>query len=265
MKNYYQILGLSTNASDHEIKRVFRRLAITYHPDKNPLPEAEAFFKEINEAYEILGDQSKRAQYDQLLAGGNVSVSHPPAPAWHRDPVYRRRKQTGYRPRPQGPSQQMVFMMASLPFVNVVLKIAAFYCALLIIDYSLPSKIIADRVAPTASTDRRSSKILVTDGGKRFQVGDFELSYFPPHSEVKIHTSYLFSLLVKVENSDGTFVINKLVTIYRIFFFWPCSLILVVMFGLFWDRGVEFRFNTGVVAVLLLLLNIIFFFISRYE
>lgn len=253
-------------ATEHEVKRVYRRLAITYHPDKNPSPEAEVFFKEVNEAYEILGDQTKRAYYDQLLRGNapvTSATTNEPTPAWHRDPVYRKRRQAGYKPKPQGPSPQMVFMQSSLRFVNVVLWIAFSYCLLLVVDYALPGKVLHEHVAALESSGRRSSKALVTDRGHHFQVDDEVLWHFPPQSEVRIHTSFLFSLLVKVENEQGTYVLNSLVSVYRIFFFWPCSLILVAIAGLFLNKGVEFRFSAGVVAFLLLFLNIIFFFVSR--
>ena len=66
-KDYYKVLGVDRAASDEEIKKTYRKLALKYHPDKNPdNPEAEAKFKEINEAYEVLGDTKKRAKYDQL-------------------------------------------------------------------------------------------------------------------------------------------------------------------------------------------------------
>lgn len=66
-KDYYKLLGVDRDASDEEIKKTYRKLALKYHPDKNPDdPEAEARFKEINEAYEVLGDKQKRAKYDQL-------------------------------------------------------------------------------------------------------------------------------------------------------------------------------------------------------
>lgn len=64
-KDYYEILGVSRNASQEEIKRAFRQLAKKYHPDANPGDkDAEAKFKEINEAYEVLSDPEKRANYD---------------------------------------------------------------------------------------------------------------------------------------------------------------------------------------------------------
>ena len=71
-KNYYQILGIPENASAEDIKRAYRKLAVKYHPDKNPgnIKEAEAKFKEISEAYYVLSDDKRRAQYDQMRRYG---------------------------------------------------------------------------------------------------------------------------------------------------------------------------------------------------
>lgn len=68
-KDYYKILGVDKNASEKEIKAAFRKLARKHHPDVNPNdPKAEERFKEINEAYEVLGDPDKRSKYDRLGA-----------------------------------------------------------------------------------------------------------------------------------------------------------------------------------------------------
>ncbi|MDE6477110.1 MAG: molecular chaperone DnaJ [Mycoplasmoidaceae bacterium] len=65
-RDYYEVLGISKSASQDEIKRAFRKLAMKYHPDRNKAPDAEQKFKEINEAYEVLSDEKKRQTYDQF-------------------------------------------------------------------------------------------------------------------------------------------------------------------------------------------------------
>ncbi len=65
-KDYYEILGVSKNASSEEIKSAYRRLALKYHPDRGGGKAEEEKFKEINEAYQALSDPEKRAQYDRF-------------------------------------------------------------------------------------------------------------------------------------------------------------------------------------------------------
>ncbi len=70
-KDFYEVLGVNRDASDEEIKKSFKKLAMKYHPDRNPdNPKAEESFKEAKEAYEILSDEQKRAAYDQYGHAG---------------------------------------------------------------------------------------------------------------------------------------------------------------------------------------------------
>ncbi|HME18957.1 MAG TPA: molecular chaperone DnaJ [Nitrososphaerales archaeon] len=63
-RDYYEILGVSRNATQDELKNAYRKLALQYHPDRNKSPDAEGRFKELSEAYAVLTDQEKRRQYD---------------------------------------------------------------------------------------------------------------------------------------------------------------------------------------------------------
>ena len=79
-RDYYEVLGVPRGASSEEIKRAFRRLARQYHPDVNKSPDAEATFKEINEAYEVLSDEQKRLAYDRFGHAGVNGVGGGPGP-----------------------------------------------------------------------------------------------------------------------------------------------------------------------------------------
>src|SRR6187401_2708776 len=80
-RDYYEVLGVERNAAGEEIKRAYRKLAVKFHPDKNPDdPHAEEKFKELGEAYDVLMDPDKRAAYDRFghaafTQGGPVSVA----------------------------------------------------------------------------------------------------------------------------------------------------------------------------------------------
>ena len=70
-RDYYEILGLNRDASGDEIKKAFKKLAMKFHPDRNPdNPKAEESFKEVKEAYEILSDPQKKSAYDQFGHAG---------------------------------------------------------------------------------------------------------------------------------------------------------------------------------------------------
>src|SRR2546426_7773424 len=80
-RDYYETLGVKRDASEAEIKKAYRSLARQYHPDRNPGDkEAESKFKEIQDAYDILSDKNKRAQYDQFGFAGPESGGFPGGP-----------------------------------------------------------------------------------------------------------------------------------------------------------------------------------------
>ncbi|HEY8520489.1 MAG TPA: DnaJ C-terminal domain-containing protein [Gammaproteobacteria bacterium] len=84
-KDYYATLGVPRDASPEDIKRAYRRLARKYHPDVSKEPDAEARFKEIGEAYEVLKDPEKRAAYDRLGSRYKQGEEFRPPPDWNFD------------------------------------------------------------------------------------------------------------------------------------------------------------------------------------
>ena len=268
MKDYYQVLRISRQASAAEIKRAFRRLAVLFHPDKNDSEKALRLFQEINEAHEVLSDPLKRAQYDAMLAGGGA-VSEPAAPpgGWHRDPAYRRRQQQGYRPAKSGPSETLLMMLHMLRFLRATSWVGLFWCAFLVVDYSLPSRVSEERVLPEGNRKiswqlHHEPNVITTDKGHNFPVPFAGVDYFPAGSRVEVVSSRMLNVLIRVEAEDDRFVIDSLASIYQNLMVMPIVLLIVSLAGMAVRQGIEFRFNLLVSIAILLAFNLIFLLFS---
>src|SRR5881409_3326258 len=113
-KDYYEVLGVPRNASDDAIKKAFRKLAREYHPDvaKNK-KGAEEKFKEINEAYEVLGDPAKRKKYNELGANWQAGAEFRPPPGWEE---FAGAASAGGRARPRGQGGDFEFEFGGTGF-----------------------------------------------------------------------------------------------------------------------------------------------------
>ena len=81
-KDYYKVMGVARDATEAQIKQAYRRLARKYHPDVSKEKDAEARFKELGEAYEVLKNPEKRAAYDQLGQRHSAGEEFQPPPDW---------------------------------------------------------------------------------------------------------------------------------------------------------------------------------------
>lgn len=254
MKDYYTIMEVSRTASEADIKRSFRRLANLYHPDKNQSLEAESLFKELNEAYEVLSDPVLRSEYDQKFSNPRFSYEQA-----------RSAPQTSYK---RGPSEKQMFQASLLRYSRLLFYFGWLWCAVLAVDYLAPEQRLDAHVIDSGGHGRvtgmnRPRNPLITEEGYSFNIDIGELRHFPPQSEMHIYRSSLLSALIRVENSDGSFVVNNLATIYRNFAFAPIMLFLGCMVGILIKGGIEFHINLGIVVFLLMVLNIVLLYTSR--
>jgi curved DNA-binding protein len=100
-KDYYEVMGVARDASQEVIKRAYRRLARRFHPDVSKEPDAEAKFKELQEAYEVLKDPDKRVAYDQLGENWRAGQDFRPPPDWGKGFEFSRGR-PGRAPRDEG-------------------------------------------------------------------------------------------------------------------------------------------------------------------
>ncbi len=256
MKNYYATLGVSTTASELEIKKAFRKLAIRYHPDKNPSEDAKHRFQEINEAYDVVGDAVKRAAYDARMANPLAEIFGDPV-RQHRDPAYRRR-----RPRPpvrKEPPASWLLMRDSLKYVIWISRVGLVFTTLFFIDYFLPYRQIDDSIEEIRVM--RSSRadpyhIIETGSGQEIKVYEFRASEFDDLRIIHLAETLICGSVMSVSNSSGTFK-AWVAYLYSSMVFFPIGVFLTSSLALIYRKRVEFCFNLNLSTLILLTITLI--------
>ncbi|HEX6892904.1 MAG TPA: DnaJ domain-containing protein [Chryseolinea sp.] len=251
--DYYQTLGVSRTSSNADIRRAYRKLAVTYHPDKNSDPNAESIFKEINQAYEVLGDPEKRRAYDQ---GFEILLGLPgqsPEPS-HRDPRYRPRPRT-YR---KSDREELRELMAKyLRYFNWISIGCFVFCCLLAVDFLWPQQIANEKIVSTSKrqTYSRNSTttwwVIHTSEGKTVDLPFVVSDIFVPGESVTISSSNFFRIARKVQCRSTEVPIKS--SIYGNFVFAPAALLFFSFLGVLFRKNIEYGFNFGVVSFVLLL------------
>lgn len=257
MKDYYQILTVSRTASEVEIKRAFRKLAVIYHPDKNPDPAAEQFFKEVNEAYDVLGNPEKRRAYDFRLVNAFVQDIQTQPPKAHRDPAYRRRRPAGPRPKTE---QQKLFelMVLYAPVCRKIILVAFYISVFLIIDFALPRTTSYEMVIDTSGYNKGSDEWMTVRTHKRALVIPFQWpKQFTNGTRVSVKSSLFLNIPTRLESETASAKVYK--TIYSNFIFIPIALILSSWLGMRFRRQPEKAFNYAIVSLMALGLTVMLF------
>jgi hypothetical protein len=258
MEDYYQILGISPRATQLEVRRSFRKLAVLYHPDKNNAPEAEEQFKQINRAYEVLNNVDKRAQYDLSLVYP-LGQAHTAQPR-HRDPAYHRNPAVNYAQRDHKQTTQEL-MAEYLPKFRWACWIGLVICLLLTFDYLLPYQQSVEDIVEINRmyrTGRGGGTIydhdeLITKNGITIYLQDEDLSYFKKARQIIIQKSPLFKKIVTAATADEAYKI-RVASIYGNLVFVPIILMIASSLGVALRNSVEFSFNLTIVSFILLLI-----------
>ncbi len=251
--NYYQILRVEQSAGSDEIKRAYRRLAVTYHPDKNHDQGAEAIFKEVNEAYDVLSDPEKRRVYDlKLQYPFGAVIEQPPR---HRDPAYRPQRPKVYR---KSENQRLYELMEQ--YLPIAQKASIFCFAVsmfLLLDFLWPAR-VSNEIIESVSTRRTYSRnasttwwVIHTTNGDEIDI-PFTLSdYFLPKEPVRIHSSYFLGIALNAEVRGHSEKLKK--NIYGNFVFAPAALLVISAFGVIMRKDVSYGFNLGVTSFVIFL------------
>ena len=252
--DYYKILGVLPSASGDEIKSAYRKLAVKFHPDRNPDPRVADHFKEITEAYNTLGDEENRRVYDLRFSSAFQEVFTPEPEVTHRDPRYNRRP---------NPSRQRVEKWTMKDLVLAGIKYTRYCCwaglvivGLLALDYVLPYVKRTENVVDVYNVNYKRGlayRVVKTESGKKLKMYDHEGSCFEVGAPVTVNSTIFLGLPMNASSPSCRQV--QMGYMYRGMMFFPSVLLLFSVLGLFKRLGPEANFNFGIGAGLLLLIH----------
>jgi hypothetical protein len=254
VKDYYAILGVSPSASESEIKKAFRKLAVKYHPDKNPSVEARPFFHDINEAYDVLGDAEKRVQYDFRRTNPFHEILTEPVQQ-HRDPAYRR-KRPGV-PREKEPPATYVLMRDYLKYMLWVSRVGLAASCLFFLDFVLPYQHIeeyVDEIYAVNMRTRAAYHIIITESGRKIKLYDYQAVNFRNEPTIVATVTRIYRTVMYVSNSSGSYT-EKAGYLYRNLIFLPLILLVNSLAALLFRKRVELCFNLNLTCFIFLIIN----------
>jgi hypothetical protein len=260
MKNYYEILGVSPSASALEIKRVYRKLAVLYHPDKNPDPKAEIFFKEVNEAYDVLGDQQKRNAYDNRFQNpfAEVITAEPSRP-FHRDPAYHR-KRSGSFSHQTPKSSRLDLMREYLPYFRWLIYAGLTLMVVFIADYTLPTQFAREFVTESYSVSlKNSSYYVIKTTNHKIEFHDNGPGHFLEEDELIVEYTPLLHAVMSI-STVGENHVMYVVGIYGPLMFIPFVLFGISIAGFILRNNVEYAFNLSVMCGILIIMVVFLIF-----
>lgn len=208
--NYYDILGLSKGAGAAEIKSAYRQLAMKYHPDQNPSPDAHKQFVAINAAYEVLGDPLKRKMYDLRKQAGDVVYRKQGAGSANPEDIDHEEMRRRYWTSPEGQRKSRELRKEALFFkkMNGILRLISIplvlFMLLFLVERYFPKKLENQSVVyqgATASGSQGDIRIyhLYQFGGNQAWVKHKYRACLKEGDKVDVYLGRIFGLVSKVK------------------------------------------------------------------
>lgn len=254
MKDYYQVLGVSVKATRAEIKAAYRKLAVLYHPDISKDPHADQKIKEINIAYNILNNPTRKHNYDSMIAyGGREKKESPSIPkdTTNRKPIPGKKKS----------SDQKIFrkwMNRNYDIPGRISVIALIFCSILSVDFLLPAQTSLESIEEISAGN--GGMHLSTNLRNYWLPKETELS-LAPNQQIVIRTSRIFRVVYTIETLKKERV-SFTRSIYRNFIFAPVILIVLSCLERFTRWSIETKFNLAIASIFVFILCVVFLKLS---
>ena len=288
LKDYYEILGIDRHASTEEIKQSFRSLALHYHPDSNANPDDHSKFLAVNEAYQILGDVVKRAnyntQYDHLQRLKKIYEEPPVAVAEEEPPIYEDYHQPAYEPvyEPTPVVDEDPYSN-SYRWINVVIPIVCFIFAMsMVVDYFQTNVTPIQTMLEGRVTKDQNGKTqcIVSTEEYEFSLDYEQYEKLGRGDRMILHISPVYDVLVRVDvqspvaalvnapNSslsnildgdslEGSFSIYPKYGIYNVFSFFIAGLIIASIAAFAFSAKPKIGFKLSLASLLLGMITLI--------
>ncbi|MFC5271306.1 J domain-containing protein [Adhaeribacter terreus] len=276
MKDYYQILSVPGNATQTEIRKAFYKLAKQYHPDKNPNAAHHHKFLEINEAYEILGDKSKREIYHyRWVTYKNQPKATTPGPQPFNRPnqTQARRPQATYRPPQPPPHFRQHYQNYARPtyqeyepILRRVCQIIFLVSILIVADKFLAHRLeneIITRVEMSLTDTSSESPVYINTKNTRFRINfrDLKGNYLSTGQVVTLWRTPLFYQITHLKGTGEKFPVNK-GTVYHNFFILLLLQMAAAAAGLSKKMRWQARMNAGIIAGCFGMITLILLYMS---
>lgn len=263
MKDYYKILNIDRYATEQQIKKAYRELALKFHPDKSQFINAHQKFTEINEAYQILGRKNSRENYNFIFDYEQLNkmrmsseTTFTTVSDWGEE-VKRKARQYNYRPSYARRSDDDIDLKPYVSSVRIVSFLSFLFTFLVILDYFLPKTTYEQTVQAKLTTYKSTNSVVIATEDFQFPLGYAYSKLIHSGDKAQISLSPIFRIQynMRVDTGLDSYVFKPDYSIYNVFSFFLIILLATSYIGIFQKKeNPELIFSAGVANVFLSLL-----------